>query len=107
MLSQLVKDIDAIYDCKSRKTAKKRLAKVLAQREVLEREHPEAVGILDTLEKRFPLVVNSLIVGTSPRRTTSPKERPRRFTGTISTSRGWSRWKRLVSNCVCSGTSIG
>ena len=60
MLRKLVEDIDAIYACKSRKTAKKRLAKVLAQREVLEREHPEAVGILDTLEKRFPLVVNSI-----------------------------------------------
>ena len=32
MLCKLVKDIDAIYACKSRKTAKKRLAAVLAQR---------------------------------------------------------------------------
>lgn len=66
MLRKLVKDIDAIYACKSRQTAKKRLAEVLAQREALEREHPAAVGILDILEQRFPLVVNSLGRGDIP-----------------------------------------
>ncbi len=60
LLRQLVEDIDAIYACKSRKTAKKRLAKVLELRAVLEQQHPEAVGILETLEQRFPLVANAI-----------------------------------------------
>jgi transposase-like protein/transposase len=60
LLRQLVEDIDAIYACKSRKTAKKRLAKVLELRTVLEQQHPEAVGILETLEQRFPLVANAI-----------------------------------------------
>lgn len=60
LLRKLVQDIDAIYNCRSRKTANKRLAKVLALRAALEREHPDAVGLLDTLEQRFPLVANNI-----------------------------------------------
>jgi len=60
LLRKLVKDIDAIYQCRSRKTADKRLAEVLALRAALEREHPDAMGLLDTLEQRFPLVANCI-----------------------------------------------
>lgn len=60
LLRKLVEDIDAIYACKSHRTAQKRLAKVLELRGALEREHPQAVAILDTLEQRFPLVANAI-----------------------------------------------
>lgn len=60
LLRRLVALVDDIYDCKDRRTARKRLAKVLTLREELEAKHPEAVGLLDTIEKRFPKVANAI-----------------------------------------------
>jgi transposase-like protein len=60
LLRQLVEQTDNIYKCRDRRTAKRRLAKVLALRDKLERDHPEAVTVLDTLQQRFPLVANAI-----------------------------------------------
>ena len=58
LLRTLVGLVDNVYACKTRRTAKKRLAKVLALREELARSHPDALPLLDIIEERFPLVVN-------------------------------------------------
>ncbi len=60
LLRQFVKKVDNIYKCRDRRTAKRRLAKILALRDQLEHHHPETVGILDTLQQRFPLVANAI-----------------------------------------------
>jgi len=60
LLRKLVGLVDDIYDCKTRRTARKRLAKVLALREDLARNHPDALPVLDIIGKRFPTVVNAL-----------------------------------------------
>ena len=60
LLRQLVDKVDHVYKCKDRRTAKRRLARVLAMRDNLARKHPEAVGVLDIIQKRFPMVVNAL-----------------------------------------------
>ena len=60
LLRELVQNVDHIYDCGDVRTAKDRLQKVLAMRPRLEASHPEAVPLLDVLEKRFPKVSNAL-----------------------------------------------
>jgi transposase-like protein len=60
LLRRLVEQIDNIYKCRDRRTAKRRLKKVLALRDQIERDHPEAVAVLDTVEQRFPLVANAI-----------------------------------------------
>jgi hypothetical protein len=60
LLRKLVKQVDAIYDCKDIRTAKKRLAKVLDMRDSLALYHPQAVPILDIIKERFPMVANAL-----------------------------------------------
>jgi transposase-like protein len=60
LLRRLVEQIDNIYKCRDRRTAKRRLKKVLEIRDQLERDHPEAVAILDMLQQRFPLVANAI-----------------------------------------------
>ena len=60
LLRQLVDKVDHVYKCKDRRTAKRRLALVVAMQDELARKHPEAVGVLDIIQKRFPMVVNAL-----------------------------------------------
>lgn len=60
LLRRLVKLVDHIYDCRDRRTAKRRLAKVLALREELARNHPEVLPLLETIEERFPMVANAI-----------------------------------------------
>ena len=60
MLRRFVKQVDAIYNCRDLRTAKKRLAKVMALREQLVARHPQAVPILDIIQERFPMVSNAL-----------------------------------------------
>lgn len=60
LLQELVKRLDSIYDCRERRTAKGRLAELLALRPQLQVAHPEALSLLDLIEKRFPKVINAL-----------------------------------------------
>lgn len=60
LLRKLVNNIDHIYQCKSGRTAKKRLEKVLNMRPQIETHHPEALDLLELLKKRFPLVINAI-----------------------------------------------
>ncbi len=60
LLRRLVARIDDIYRCKTRRTAWRRLDRVLAMRDELGARFPDAAPLLDTLEKRFPLVANAI-----------------------------------------------
>lgn len=60
LLRHFVSQVDRIYDCRDRRTARKRLEELTTLRSELESQHPEAVPILDLVELRFPKVVNSL-----------------------------------------------
>lgn len=60
LLMQLALQIERIYDCRTSRTAKKRLEEVLALRGKLEVAHPEVLPLLNLLEKRFPKVANAL-----------------------------------------------
>jgi len=60
LLRRLVEQVDEIYRCKTRSTARRRLDKVLQLRDELAAQHPEAVSVLETLEQRFPLVANAI-----------------------------------------------
>jgi len=60
LLRQLVENVDRVYKCKDRRTATRRLARVVAMRDNLVRKHPEALSILDIIQERFPMVVNTL-----------------------------------------------
>ena len=60
VLRDLVASIDDIYRCKTRRTARRRLDRVLGMRDELTDRVPEAVALLDTLDKRFPRVVNAI-----------------------------------------------
>ena len=52
--------MDHIYKCKTKTTARRRLAKVLDLREELSLRHPDALPVLDIIEQRFPKVVNAI-----------------------------------------------
>ena len=60
LLKELVEKVDHVYKCKDRRTARRRLARVVAMRDELARKHPEALCVLDIIQKRFPMVVNAL-----------------------------------------------
>ena len=60
LLRTLVELVDHIYKCKTRRTARRRLAKVLALRDELSLRHPEALPVLDIIEQRFPKVANAI-----------------------------------------------
>jgi len=52
--------VDHIYKCKTKTTARRRLAKVLALRDELSLRHPDALPVLDIIEQRFPKVANEI-----------------------------------------------
>lgn len=60
LLRELVQKVDRIYKCKDRRTAKRRLARVVAMRDKLARRHPEALSVLGIIQERFPMVANAL-----------------------------------------------
>ena len=60
LLRRLVERVDHVYRCKSQRTARSRLAKVLGLRDELAAKHPEALPVLDLVAKRFPKVANAI-----------------------------------------------
>jgi hypothetical protein len=67
LLCELVRRVDRIYDCRDRRTARRRLAAALAMRSELRAHHEAALGLLDTLELRFPNVVDFIGHPLTPR----------------------------------------
>lgn len=60
LLRCLVDRTDNIYDCRDRRTARKRLRTLLEMKEEVQRLYPALLPLFDIIEARFPLVVNAL-----------------------------------------------
>jgi transposase-like protein len=56
----LQKDIDQIFRAKTKRTAERRYAKVLAQREQTVASHPGMASVFDSLERHWPKLVNAI-----------------------------------------------
>lgn len=60
LLRGFVAQVDRIYDCEDRRTARHRLDELMALRPALQGQHPEAVPLLELIAQRFPKVVNAI-----------------------------------------------
>lgn len=56
----LRKQIDAIFDARTKRTAQRRYQRVLARREAVVAPTPDAAGIFDFLERHWPYLVNAI-----------------------------------------------
>ena len=59
-VERLLEEIDRIFDARTKRTARHRYEKVLAQREKFEAQTPEAAAIFDFLERHWLYLVNSI-----------------------------------------------
>ncbi len=59
-VTQLLQDIDAIFTARTKRTAWRRYAKVLALRDTFVQPTPESVAIFDFLERHWPKLVNAI-----------------------------------------------
>lgn len=60
LLRRLVDTTDNIYDCRDRRTAKKRLLVLMEMKEEVHRSYPVLSPLFDIINSRFPLVVNAM-----------------------------------------------
>jgi len=56
----LKESIYALFQCKDKRTSKRRYAKVMKKREKYVKEKPESAAIFDTLERHWPKLVNAM-----------------------------------------------
>lgn len=63
----LKQDIYAIFDARTRRTARKRFAAVLAKQDAVVTQTPEATAIFEFLERHWPKLVNAIENPTIPR----------------------------------------
>jgi hypothetical protein len=75
----LKKKVDAIFQVKTRRTAEKRYAKVMALRGDYVARRPEAASIFDTLERHWPTLVNGIESEIIPRTNNAVELVIRRF----------------------------
>jgi hypothetical protein len=59
-VEKLMEEIDRIFDARTKRTARRRYEKVLAQRETFVAQTPEATAIFDFLERHWPYLVNAI-----------------------------------------------
>jgi len=59
-VAALTKQIDAIFDARTKRTAQRRYESVLARRKALVAQNPDAAGIFDFLERHWPSLVNAI-----------------------------------------------
>jgi len=59
-VEQLLTEIDSIFDAQTKRTARQRYEKVLAQRETFVAETSEAAPLFDFLERHWPYLVNAI-----------------------------------------------
>jgi hypothetical protein len=75
----LKEKIDAIFQVKTRRTAEKRYAKVMALREDYVAQKPEVASVFDTLERHWPTLVNGIESEIIPRTNNAVELVIRRF----------------------------
>lgn len=76
---QLKEQIDAIFQAKTRRTAEKRYAKVIALRERYVAQTPDVDSIFDSLERHWPKLVNGIESTIVPRTNNATELVIRRF----------------------------
>jgi transposase-like protein len=59
-VEQLRQDIKHIFQAKTKRTARKRYDKVMAQRELFVQQNPDAAAIFDFLQRHWPKLVNAI-----------------------------------------------
>jgi len=59
-VEQLLREIDRVFDARTKRTARRRYEKVLAQRETFVAHTPDATAIFDFLERHWPYLVNTI-----------------------------------------------
>jgi len=59
-VKQLRQQINLIFQAKSKRTARNRYAKVMAQRELFVQQNPDAAAIFDFLQYHWPTLVNAI-----------------------------------------------
>ena len=59
-VKQLRQEIGLIFQAKSKRTARNRYAKVMAQRELFVQQNPDAAAIFDFLERHWPKLINAI-----------------------------------------------
>jgi transposase-like protein len=59
-VKQLRQEIGLIFQAKSKRTARSRYAKVMAQRELFVQQNPDAAAIFDFLERHWPKLINAI-----------------------------------------------
>lgn len=59
-VKRLLEEIDRIFDARTKRTARRRYEKVLAQRETFVTQTPEAAAIFDFLERHWPYLVDAI-----------------------------------------------
>jgi len=59
-VERLLEEIDHIFDASTKRTARRRYEKVLAQRETFVTQTPDAVALFDFLERHWPYLVNAI-----------------------------------------------
>ena len=72
-VERLLEEIDHIFDASTKRTARRRYEKVLAQRETFVTQTPDAVALFDFLERHWPYLVNAK-AGPFPPPTTPPRK---------------------------------
>jgi transposase-like protein len=59
-VEKLMEEIDRIFEARTKRTARRRYEKVLAQREIFVAQTPDAAAIFDFLERHWPYLVNAI-----------------------------------------------
>jgi transposase-like protein len=59
-VAALVRQIDTIFDARTKRTAQRRYETVLARRKAFVAQNPDAAGIFDFLERHWPYLVNAI-----------------------------------------------
>jgi len=59
-VDKLMEEIDRIFDARTKRTARRRYEKVLAQRETFVTQTPDAAALFDFLERHWPYLVNAI-----------------------------------------------
>jgi hypothetical protein len=79
-VERLLEEIGAIFDASTKRTAQRRYAQVLAQRELFQAENPAAAAIFDFLERHWDHLVNAIESRIVPTTNNAAEEVIRTFT---------------------------
>ena len=79
-VERLLEEIDHIFDASTKRTARRRYEKVLAQRETFVTQTPDAVALFDFLERHWSYLVNAIESRTIPTTNNATEEVIRIFT---------------------------